>query len=99
MDWLALHKASEALAARAHAARREGNDEEFQRLIQQILTAQPDNLTALIELSRVAVRSPAGTRSPAGVRTRAGVRSPAGARTRAGVHGRARIIESHRREE
>ena len=38
----------------AEEVEREGNDEEFQRLIQQILTTQPDNLAALIELSRVA---------------------------------------------
>ena len=38
----------------AEEVEREGNDEEFQRLVQQILTTQPDNLAALIELGRVA---------------------------------------------
>ena len=32
----------------AEEVEREGNDEEFQRLIQQILTAQPDNIAALV---------------------------------------------------
>jgi Tfp pilus assembly protein PilF len=40
----------------AEEVEREGNDEEFQRLIQQILTAQPDNIAALVELSRVAAK-------------------------------------------
>lgn len=40
----------------AEEVEREGNDEEFQRLIQQILSAQPDNLAALVELSRVAAK-------------------------------------------
>ena len=35
---------------------REGNEEEFQRLVQQILSTQPDNLAALIDLSRVAAK-------------------------------------------
>jgi tetratricopeptide (TPR) repeat protein len=35
---------------------REGNDEEFQKLVQQILNAQPDNLAALIELCRIAAK-------------------------------------------
>ncbi|HEY2964292.1 MAG TPA: FG-GAP-like repeat-containing protein [Pyrinomonadaceae bacterium] len=40
----------------AEEVEREGNDEEFQRLIQQILNAQPDNLAAQIELSRIAAK-------------------------------------------
>lgn len=40
----------------AEEVEREGNDEEFQRLIQQILSAQPDNLAALVELTRVAAK-------------------------------------------
>src|SRR5688572_5742919 len=35
----------------AEEVQREGNDEEFQRLVQQILSTQPDNLAALIERS------------------------------------------------
>lgn len=40
----------------AEEVEREGNEEEFQRLIQQILSAQPDNLAALVELTRVAAK-------------------------------------------
>ena len=40
----------------AEEVEREGNEEEFQRLIQQILGAQPDNLAALVELTRVAAK-------------------------------------------
>ena len=40
----------------AEEVEREGNEEEFQRLIQQILSAQPDNLAALIDLGRVAAK-------------------------------------------
>ena len=40
----------------AEEVEREGNDEEFQRLIQQILSAQPENIAALVELSRVAAK-------------------------------------------
>ena len=40
----------------AEEVEREGNDEEFQKLIQQILAAQPDNIPALVELSRVAAK-------------------------------------------
>ena len=40
----------------AEEVEREGNDEEFQRLVQQILNTQPDNLAALVELSRVAAK-------------------------------------------
>src|SRR5688572_31947691 len=40
----------------AEEVQREGNDEEFQRLVQQILSTQPDNLAALIELTRVAAK-------------------------------------------
>jgi Tfp pilus assembly protein PilF len=40
----------------AEEVEREGNEEEFQRLVQQILSKQPDNLAALIELSRVAAK-------------------------------------------
>src|SRR5689334_14072046 len=44
---LATYKLAEELE-------REGNDAEFQRLVQQILNTQPDNLAAQIELSRIA---------------------------------------------
>ncbi|HEX5832366.1 MAG TPA: FG-GAP-like repeat-containing protein [Pyrinomonadaceae bacterium] len=40
----------------AEEVEREGNEEEYQRLINQILSAQPDNLAALVELSRVAAK-------------------------------------------
>lgn len=40
----------------AEEVEREGNEEEFQRLINQILSTQPDNLAALVELSRVAAK-------------------------------------------
>ena len=40
----------------AEEVEREGNDEEFQRLVQQILNVQPDNLAAQVELSRIAAK-------------------------------------------
>lgn len=40
----------------AEEVEREGNEDEFQRLVQQILAAQPDNLAALVELTRVAAK-------------------------------------------
>src|SRR5689334_4945581 len=40
----------------AEEVEREGNEEEFQRLMQQILTVQPDNIAAQVELSRVAAK-------------------------------------------
>jgi tetratricopeptide (TPR) repeat protein len=40
----------------AEEVEREGNEEEFQRLVQQILSTQPDNLAALIDLTRVAAK-------------------------------------------
>ena len=40
----------------AEEVEREGNEEEFQRLVQQILSVQPDNLAALIDLARVAAK-------------------------------------------
>jgi len=40
----------------AEEVEREGNEDEFQRLIQQILSVQPDNIAALVELARVAAK-------------------------------------------
>jgi len=40
----------------AEEVEREGNEQEFQKLVEQILSTQPDNLAALIELSRVAAK-------------------------------------------
>lgn len=40
----------------AEEVEREGNEDEFQHLVQQILTTQPDNLAALVELARVAAK-------------------------------------------
>lgn len=40
----------------AEEVEREGNEEEFQKLVEQILNTQPDNLAALIELSRIAAK-------------------------------------------
>jgi FG-GAP-like repeat/Tetratricopeptide repeat/ASPIC and UnbV len=40
----------------AEEVEREGNEDEFQRLIQQILSEQPDNIAALVELARVAAK-------------------------------------------
>src|SRR5205085_4263134 len=40
----------------AEEVEREGNEEEFQRLVTQILANQPDNLAALVELTRVAAK-------------------------------------------
>jgi Tfp pilus assembly protein PilF len=49
-------KNSIAVYKLAEEVEREGNEEEFQRLINRILSAQPDNLAALVELSRVAAK-------------------------------------------
>jgi tetratricopeptide (TPR) repeat protein len=40
----------------AEEVEREGNDEEFQRLMQQILSTEPGNLAALIDLTRIAAK-------------------------------------------
>ena len=40
----------------AEEVEREGNQREFQRLVQQILSIEPDNLAALIDLGRVAAK-------------------------------------------
>src|ERR1043165_1129593 len=40
----------------AEEVEREGNEDEFQRLMQQILATQPDNIAALVELARVAAK-------------------------------------------
>jgi hypothetical protein len=40
----------------AEEVEREGDEEEFQKLVQQIVTAQPDNLAALVELSRISAK-------------------------------------------
>jgi tetratricopeptide (TPR) repeat protein len=40
----------------AEEVEREGNEDEFQRLVQQILATQPDNIAALVELARVAAK-------------------------------------------
>ncbi|HJT66042.1 MAG TPA: FG-GAP-like repeat-containing protein [Pyrinomonadaceae bacterium] len=40
----------------AEEVEREGNEDEFQRLVQQILSTQPDNIAALVELARVAAK-------------------------------------------
>lgn len=47
MDWLALHKTSEALAAKAHAALREGNGDEAGELFCQAAAAEEDALAQL----------------------------------------------------
>ena len=40
----------------AEEVEREGDEQEFQKLVQQIVTAQPDNLAAQVELLRVAAK-------------------------------------------
>jgi Tfp pilus assembly protein PilF len=40
----------------AEEVEREGNEDEFQHLIQQILSVQPDNIAALVDLARVAAK-------------------------------------------
>lgn len=47
MDWLALHKTSEALAARAHAALHDGNGDEAEELFRQAAAAEEDALAQL----------------------------------------------------
>ena len=47
MDWLALHKTSEALAARAHLAVREGNVKDAEKLFLQAAAAEEDALAQL----------------------------------------------------
>ncbi|HEX5234620.1 MAG TPA: FG-GAP-like repeat-containing protein [Silvibacterium sp.] len=49
-------RASYALALEVERQGAAGSEEDFQRLIQQILTAQPDNLAALLELSRISAK-------------------------------------------
>ena len=40
----------------AEEVERAGDEQEFQKLVQQIVTAQPDNLAALIELTRISAK-------------------------------------------
>ena len=40
----------------AEEVEREGNDEEFQRLVEQILSRRPDNVATLIEVTRIAAK-------------------------------------------
>src|SRR5689334_11799562 len=40
----------------AEEVEREGDEQEFQKLIQQIVAAQPDNLAALVELTRISAK-------------------------------------------
>ena len=40
----------------AEEVEREGDEQEFQKLVQQIVTAQPDNLAALVELTRISAK-------------------------------------------
>lgn len=47
MDWLALHKTSEAFAAKAHAALREGNVREAEELFRHAAAAEEDALAQL----------------------------------------------------
>jgi len=47
MDWLALHKTSEALAARAHAALRDGSSDDAEELFRQAAAAEEDALAQL----------------------------------------------------
>ena len=47
MEWLALHKTSEALAVRAHAALREGNSEDAEELFRLAAAAEEDALAQL----------------------------------------------------
>lgn len=47
MDWLALHKTSEAIAAKAHAALRDGNGKDAEDLFRQAAAAEEDALAKL----------------------------------------------------
>jgi hypothetical protein len=47
MDWLTLHKSSEALAAKAHAALREGNGKEAEDLFRMAAASEEDALSQL----------------------------------------------------
>ena len=49
-------RASYALALEVERQGAAGSEEEFQKLIQQILAAQPNNLAALLELSRISAK-------------------------------------------
>jgi Tfp pilus assembly protein PilF len=49
-------RASYALALEIERQGAAGSEEEFQKLIEQILTAQPNNLSALLELSRISAK-------------------------------------------
>ncbi len=49
-------RASYALALEIERQGSAGSEEEFQKLIEQILAAQPDNLAALLELSRISAK-------------------------------------------
>jgi tetratricopeptide (TPR) repeat protein len=49
-------RASYALALEIERQGAAGSEDQFQKLIQQILVAQPDNLAALLELSRIAAK-------------------------------------------
>src|SRR6476660_6094929 len=40
----------------AEESEREGNEDEFQRLVQQILATEPDNIAANVELARIAAK-------------------------------------------
>ncbi|HEY3579309.1 MAG TPA: FG-GAP-like repeat-containing protein [Pyrinomonadaceae bacterium] len=40
----------------AEEVEREGDEQEFQKLVQQIVAAQPDNLAALVELTRISAK-------------------------------------------
>ena len=40
----------------AEEVERAGDEQEFQKLVQQIVTAQPDNLAALVELTRISAK-------------------------------------------
>ena len=40
----------------AEEVERQGDEEEFQKLVQQIVAAQPDNLAALVELTRISAK-------------------------------------------
>jgi len=49
-------RANYALALEVERQGADGSDAEFEKLIQQILAAQPDNLAALLELSRISAK-------------------------------------------
>lgn len=49
-------RANYALALEIERQGAAGSEDEFQKLIQQILAAQPDNLAALLELSRISAK-------------------------------------------